>query len=430
MIQKRQKQTQNYLQRLSDFLEPKESPKLPSYNSWLSIVANAVEKLIAKQNCQSFSEQRDDSNESLSKVSYYIDLALQTFKNIREPLLDDSNQANFLFALSETYESLGDYPSALKNYATVLELAEKAKDQSLQGKIKYRMASILSELGHWQRAKELLQESMLALKTIDNYHETAYAQIELAKISYRRGEYLAAMEAFKAARTISDAIGETRSRAIINNHLGIILRMKGEYDLAYQHIQESLVGFQSVQDYRGTAECLNNLGVVHFKRQQPQMAISYFEKAHQLCQATGHFPLLAFVYLNKTEYYCQATDYLMALNVCCRALENFVRLNNPIGLAKTNLLFGRIFKQAGQFERAEKFYQESLKLYQDFKIPLGLANGHREFSQMLKECGKSQEALIHESEAQKILAKLHMEKTETKKAVNREPDLISRVVPD
>ncbi len=377
----------------------------------------AIVKTIKKLDSQDFPDQlitaRDLESDSLEKVSYYVDLALKTFQNIRGPLLNNEQQANFIFALSQTYENLGNYGAALTNYKMALELSRTLQNQSMEGQIKYRMARIYSERGDWQQAQDFLSESISVLESTGNYIDAALAKIEIAKIAYRRGAYREAKESFEKALEAADGISDIRSRAIVSNHLGIIRRMEGDYHLAYIHFQEALIEFQSIQDHQGTAESMNSLGLVHLKRKEYDQAIDYFEKSLQLCQVIGNFPLLAFVYSNKAEFYSTIGDYPMTANMCTRALEYLVRLKNPIGIAKINMTFGRIFWKSGDLKTADAFYEQSMTLYDEFCIPLGLANCYREYGQMLAETDRADKSAEFYSKAREIYKKLHIQMLES-----------------
>jgi tetratricopeptide (TPR) repeat protein len=344
--------------------------------------------------------------DSLEKVSFYIDLALNTFESIQGPQLNSEQRVNFIFALSETHETLGNYQRALTNYETALSSCLSAKNRPMQGQIQYRMARIYSEMGKWDKAEELLNEAILALQVAANEKEIPLAQIELAKIAFRRGRYSAAENMFEEAIGSAEQVNDLRARAVISNHLGVIRRMEGKYDLAYLRFQEALLEFQGMQDFRGTADSLNNLGLLHILRKERAEAIGYFDKALQLCQEVGYFPLLPFVYLNKTEYYCEEQDFPMAANTCGRAMENLTRLRNPIGIAKTTMLFGRIFWKSGDLAISQQFYEESIRLYQVFDIPFGLANCSLEFAEMLKQKGDAKKSTELRTKGQGILDRL------------------------
>jgi len=396
---------QSCLIKMSDIMTQTASKSQNAESRGFSNLAKLIHKLSAADS-ENPAVPADLAGDSLEKVNYYIDLALNTFESIRAPIMNEEQQTNFFFALSETFETLGNYGGALRNYTMVLNTL---KDQKRTGQVQYRIGRIYAERGEWEKAGEYLNAAIQTLQSISSSSEIAQAQIELAKIAYRQGEYVKAQNLFQAALETSEIVSDIRSRATVSNHLGIIRRIWGQYELAYNHFHEALIEFQSIQDLRGAAESMNNLGVVHLKRRELRQAKNYFEKSHQLCQETGYFALLAFIYLNKAEFYCELGDGPMAANICHRALEYIVRLKNPIGIAKINMLFGRIFWKSKEFRSAAEFYKTSMNLYEEFSIPLGLANCYREYSHMQKESGNAEEASKFNSKADAIYSKLSME---------------------
>jgi len=399
------KAIQSCLKKMSDIMTQTASTSQNAESRGFSNLAKSIHKL-SSADSENPAVSSDLAGDSLEKVNYYIDLALNTFESIRAPIMNEEQQTNFFFALSETLETLGNYDGALRNYTTLLSIL---KDQKRKGQVQYRIGRIYAERGDWEKAHEFLNGAIHSLQSISSNSDIALTQIELAKIAYRKGDYVKAQNLFQAALETSEIVNDIRSRATVSNHLGIIRRIWGEYDLAYNHFHEALIEFQSIQDLRGAAESMNNLGVVHLKRRELEQAKNYFEKAHQLCQETGYFALLAFIYLNKAEYYCELGDGPMAANICHRALEYIVRLKNPIGIAKINMLFGRIFWKSEELRSAEEFYKTSMNLYEKFSIPLGLANCYREYAQMQKESGNAEEASKFNAKADVIYNKLSME---------------------
>lgn len=376
------------------------------------------EKRITKNFIQSSQEQfessRDEASgppsdvaeDSFEKVSYYIDLTLRTFDKISSPNLDEAQKAKFIYMLSETYETLGNYDAALNNYAKAAVLALKDNNQGLYGQIQYRMARIQAEMGKWVQADNLLNEAIVSLQNFGDFSGVALAKLEMARTAYKKGEYLKAEDLFQAALEASEFVNDVANTAIINNHLGVILRMQGKYEQGFRFFQRALIDFQSIQNKQGAAESLNNLGVVYLKKHDLPHAIGYFEKALAICQESGILPLMAFIYLNKGEFYTEVGDFPMAATACGKALEILIRLKNPTGIAKTNNLLGRIFRKSGDPELAKSFYLESIRLYETFGIPLGLANSCEEFATMLEETGEKSEAREMSEKAKKIFSRL------------------------
>ncbi len=368
-----------------------------------------VQKLADVNFNETVPAEDDMSGESVEKVGYFIDLALKTFQKISHPHLEKGQQAKFIYILSETYETLGSYESALQNYKIALDFAAEQNSRLLQGQIQFRMACIYGEMGKWSDATRLLQQAIAVMRAISDFSGIALSQLELAKIAYRKGEYAKAQKLFESALETSESVNDVAKMATVNNHLGMLLRMQGKYDDAFHHFQKALIDFQSIQDARGSAESLNNLGVIHLRNGDLREATGYFEKALRLCQDSGNLPSMAFIYLNKTEFYIEVGDYPMAATACGRALEILVRLKNPIGIAKANNLLGRIFWKSDDLETARIFYEESIQFYKEFWVPLGLANCYREFAEMLTEKGNREEVSTMLEQANEIYKNLGVE---------------------
>lgn len=57
---------------------------------------------------------------------------------------------------------------------------------------------------------------------------------------------------------------------------------RGDWDLARETYLEALQGFESMGDMHGVAGILHNLGALHTNREEPEMALNYFERASEI----------------------------------------------------------------------------------------------------------------------------------------------------
>ena len=367
-------------------------------------LANDIVEMVKHRISKSISEleeiKNDLSQNSFQEVNRYIDLALKTFCNMSQPLVEIEQQAQFIMVLSETYKTLGNYDAAEKNFIKACQLASTEKNLGLEGQICYKLADLYSEMGEWSKADGLLKKSIKILTSIDDMKGIAIAKLELAKRAYRRGEYGYAKEHFLKASQNVDHSYDINQIAAINNYLGLISRIEGNYKRAGEYFQKALLDYQGIQNQRGTADAFNNLGVLYFKMKEFPKAINYFDKAFQICKMNGYSPTMAFVYLNKAEFYIELGDYPMAVTNCGHAMEIMVHLKSPVGIAKSSNLLGRIFWEIGEWSKAENFFKESISFYREFDIPLGYVNCSLEYAQFLTEIDKT-------DVAKRILKNLH-----------------------
>ena len=357
-------------------------------NDVVEMVKQRISKTISE-----FEEINNDlSQNSFQEVNRYIDLALKTFCNMSQPLVEIEQQAQLITVLSETYKTLGNYDAAEKNFIKACQLASEEKNLVLEGQICYKLADLYGEMGEWSKADGLLKKSIKILTSIDDMKGIAIAKLELAKRAYRRGDYRYAKEHFLKASHNVDHWYDINQIAAINNYLGLISRIEGNYKKASEYFQKALLDYQGIQNQRGTADAFNNLGVLYFKMKEFPKAMNYFDKAFQICKMNGYSPTMAFIYLNKAEFYIELGDYPMAVTNCGHAMEIMVHLKSPVGIAKSSNLLGRIFWEIGEWSKAENFFKESISFYREFDIPLGYVNCSLEYAQFLTEIDKTDDA--------------------------------------
>ena len=302
----------NHLKKLLCITSEKVSEPEHSADRLTSNVVEMVRHRISKTISDLEDKDTGSSQNSFQELNNYIDLALKTFQNMSQPLFETAQQAQFFMVLSETYKTLGNYAAAEKNFIKARDLANAEKNLGLEGQICYKLADLYTEMGKWMKADNLLKKSIKILASIDDTKGIAIAKLELAKRSYRKGDYALAKEYFQTASQNIDHTYDLNQIATINIYLGLIFRIEGDYKKASEYFQKALLDYQGIQNQRGTAEAFNNLGVLYFKRGEIPEAINYFDKAFQICQKNGYLPTMAFVYLNKAEFYIKIGDYPMA----------------------------------------------------------------------------------------------------------------------
>ena len=75
------------------------------------------------------------------------------------------------------------------------------------------------------------------------------------------------------------------------------------------------------------------------------------------------------------------------------------------------MLFARIYWRAGATESSEALFKESISLYEEFNIPLGVANCCKEYSNMLLECGRTEDSYKYADKARELYGKLQISET-------------------
>ncbi len=365
------------------------------------VVLQPLAEVLQLQNQE---EPGSDSAETytLKMMHYQLDLLHASFMHARRLAPGETPQSRFLLLFAEMYELLGKSTPAAACYTELIDQSADSVQLNLKGTALLKMGQLLAEQGKLPEAEESLTRAKITLENAGNIKSVISAEIELAQIAYRRGEYLQAEGLFRQALEHLSGIDDKYHEAVILNHLGVIARLHGKLERARTNLQEALVCFQSVNDRNGEAESWNNLGRVYFQQENTREALNCFEKAAAICRATGAEVLKAFIQLNKCELYLEIQDIPLAVATSKNALEIFVRLRNPAGFARTCKMLGTIARASGKEKFAAQCYESSICFYRDLRIPFGLVAALMDYAGFLLDTGRKKEVRKILDEAEKI----------------------------
>ncbi|MCA9735295.1 MAG: tetratricopeptide repeat protein [Deferribacteres bacterium] len=370
-------------------------------------------------------EMPSSESYAIQMMQLHLELMHASFLHLQQSSQGNSSQARFHLLFGEMYQLLGNPQQAELCYERLIDHSTETEHANLHGTGQLKMGQLHIELGELDNATRFFQTAEAVLYNAGNLKNGIIAKIELAKIAYRKGEYVEAEKLFRNALEDTVATHDKYHEAVILNQLGVISRLRGDLEEARSRLQEALVCFQSVNDRFGEAECWNNLGRIYFQQKNFTAALSSYDKAIELCQTSGTFTLKAFVSLNKCDLYLYTNDLPLAVIACRNALDIFVRLKNPTGIARASKMLGTIAWKSGNITQAEQCFEIVLDFYRQINIPLGLVDALTEYADYLKKNGKMNAGKKALEEAYKIRMQLGMHEAETNE-VNGNPSLDQR----
>ncbi|MEP7318882.1 MAG: tetratricopeptide repeat protein [Panacibacter sp.] len=186
-------------------------------------------------------------------------------------------------------------------------------------------------------------------------------------------------EAIKYATQAKELAGKINYKyglAAALKNIGIGYYMQSDYVETLTYWNQSLKEFEAIQDKKGVANLLSNLGAVYYNEGDDARALDYYLKSLQYAEETGDTLRIATalinigaVYFNKPATHEQALSYYLKALPLCEQLKD----NDAIGTTTVNL--GEIYLAKGDDTSALKYFERSLKAYEDSKnIPYSLNN--------------------------------------------------------
>ena len=183
------------------------------------------------------------------------------------------DKMNSLLYLGMAYEGETDYEWAMKSYLSAVELAKRAKNYRLVGKLYNKMAQLHDFDDNYEEAKychQLSGECYLKGNDSVNY---IYSIRDIGWIHLLKEEYDEALEYHQKAYRLALLLGDSLVLSSLTNRLGINYEKMKNYALAEKFL------FQSIAyDEAGSAPTYLSLAALYTNMGEYDKARAYIEK--------------------------------------------------------------------------------------------------------------------------------------------------------
>ena len=223
------------------------------------------------------------------------------------------DKMNSLLYLGMAYEGETDYEWAMKSYLSAVELAKKAKNYRLVGKLYNKMAKLHDFDDNYEEAKQchlLSGEYYLKGKDSINY---IYSIRDIGRIYMLKEDYDAALRCHQDAYRLALPLNDSLLLSSLTNRLGNNYEKMGNYALAEKFL------FQSIAyDEAGSAPTYLTLADLYLYQKKYDKTREYIEKA--ILSKTAKRPLTSGIlyqsYMLEKELgnYSLALDYYECFN--------------------------------------------------------------------------------------------------------------------
>lgn len=223
------------------------------------------------------------------------------------------------------------------------------------------------QLGHFDRARFLLQKSLALYRELNDPQRVARCQlfmtwfmeqeerqaILLENLAYFRtaGDKLGAAEALsylgffagqqnnyeqarhylRQSESLYRELGHLAGIAHVLNFLGTYAFLQEEYDTARSLLEESLA-MDGELGSRRSSGILMHLGQLHFRQGNNQQAQTYLEKSLSLSQQTGEHLSSSWIMAHLGHVHLRAGDLAQARHFLVKSLRRFQAMRDKIGV--------------------------------------------------------------------------------------------------
>ena len=156
-------------------------------------------------------------------------------------------------------------------------------------------------------------------------------------------------------------------RGIANTNFGIISRMNGNLDKAFNHYLLSSSIYRDLNKEIDEGRSYNNIGNLLYQKGNYQKAIEYYLKAKKIFDKSDKLKQAASSTSNLASIYFQLDDFEKSLEYYNECLEIDIKLNDQNGIASSYYNIGNIYREKKYISIALEFYFKSKDLFDQLK---------------------------------------------------------------
>jgi tetratricopeptide (TPR) repeat protein len=271
---------------------------------------------------------------------------------------------------------LGCRPAeAMECYTAVMEVAGEPRVRAEA----LRRLGVLHHLrAEPEIARELCERSCEVAAKAGAADLAADAFNALAGFALERGDLTEAQQSYDHALELASE--NVSLVAKIEQNLGIVANIRGEWSEALQHYSRSLAAYEASADNRGCAYAHHNLGMIHADRKQWAEADQHYQTSQTLAASAGDRHLGGVALMNRAEVRLAQGDLEGARAGAEQALAVFTEVEARRHKAGAHRLLGMVFRQRGQLALAESHLRSALEIAAGACCPLIEADAAKELA--------------------------------------------------
>lgn len=346
-------------------------------------------------------EFQDNYDEALK----YVGQAIEIFTAID----DKEGMAKCLNAIGGVYWKQGKLDEAMEKYKKGLAIAESDKRQDLMAKALGNMGLIYWNQGNTEKAFESYEKSQVIAHEIGARQTESLNLFNLGILHQDSGNYKQAQDAYQNSLEIARELGDRGLEGVCLEGLGKIYKIFGDYDVAIEYFDRSLKIAEEIGEKRAAAFALKAIGEVYEGQENQKVAIEYFQKARQMYEQMGERRGIGMALDEIGELYWNTGKYDLALNNFMEALGIYESIGARGQMPGTYRMIGLAHRSKSELPEADAAFSKSIEFAKEIGQPDQLWQSLHSKGEMLRDLGKSDEALQLMKESIAVLERMRGE---------------------
>lgn len=318
--------------------------------------------------------------------------------------MDPARSAADLLHEARARERAACIPEAVASYEAAIAAAEPAGEQAVLAEALRRLAVVRHHRGESAAARELCRRSHAVARHAGNAVLAAEALNTLGGIDLETDAVADARQNFLRALELGGQSRELRAR--VEQNLGILANIQGDFDEALARYGRSLEAYRASNDEHGCAIAYHNLGMASADCQQLDEAERYFRQSYEIAERAGDAYLEGLCLVNHAKVHVARGRYEDARRNAEAALAVFDQFGVESAKADAYRVIGMVYRDTGRPALAEARLRSAIELAVSAGAVLNEAEASRELALLYQAMGRNQEALTLLNAAHALFGRL------------------------
>ena len=256
---------------------------------------------------------------------------------------------------------------ALGSLASLADSLPQAAIEAHPRALAYR-AEVARLRGEYEVAHALLRRASALLQEREDKEGEADALHSLATLSRRQGNFELAFTYLDRAIGLSDWNSTVRIKC--GNTRGLCLVALGEWTAAEREFRAALQSAEERNDERYIRLITHNLGLPAMMRGDFGEALRWLSRMFRKDRPGAPMPQEAVAHFNMARCYLFRGDFASCEKHLDSALERCQMFNLVAAKAETFEIYGSLYRERGDAERASEYYERAARTYDEAGINL------------------------------------------------------------
>ena len=291
--------------------------------------------------------------------------AIKIIENIQGPELNEEEVNKLKTIEAGSLIGIGEYELAKK---TINNLLNRTNDATEKQRLTVELAYAEFEQKNYALAEENCNLILGNSELSDELSGRCYNLKGMLRI-YKDNDLKLALKNFQMALQFFKEAKLLRFVAAMENNIGNVYNILGDYKSAEEHWKSASQINQSIGNLNWDGVLLQNIGLFYFNRQKLDLAIDSYQKAHKIFLSLGNEINRGLILINLGEVYMKICEYENSYTSLCEATEIFKHLGDFEELAEALFLLGKFYFLIGAKERLNEIVNSFKSYLTTHKLP-------------------------------------------------------------